>query len=539
MPTVSGPAILSRFDPGGGNVALVGIGQGIEARLLIERLDRNRAVFALEQDPTPLWLVLHVHDFAAAMEQGRLVPIMGEDPGEALVRFLRDHEGYLAPERMLSWPWFEPQELGERTLLLQRALAQTNRHRSEAMMALTEELNRKWLRGRAIPERPRTLLVCPHAGGEPHLLAGQVLSGLTELGWAADAWFADSPRTVHPLALGRRIAEFQPDLVIAVDGVRAGLGHVLPAGLSLASWMTPSARPSPNQVQGIGPHDRIFCMTGRVMKDLVACGAETDRVRWLPPAVHCVAPPSREDDRMRPYDIAALANASPLAPEANGLTLESHCAAWREAERVIRQQAERYTDDHVEHVLRAAEATTGARFTEAAWRRALCDQINAVLGRTLVSLAVFEAVLRSGLKLALWGRGWEQYPGLSGAWQGPIPNQGGFDVCRRAKLVLHVDVTGNLTMPLLSAAAAGAVVLARHHPTDQEPTGLSSLLTPGHDVLTFLRYSELIGHAKRLLSDEAARRSIADRARTVLTERHLMRHRLTTLRTLVAEAREV
>jgi hypothetical protein len=541
MPTISGPALLSRFDPGGGNVVLPGIGQGIEARLLTERLGPNRAVFVLESDLAALSMALRVHDLSVPLAQGRLIPIVGDDLGQALTRFLADNEGYLVPERMMSLPWLDPSAVNAFTLLMQRVVSQATRQRSIAMAGLLPELAGICPEHRPLPERPRTMLVCPHGQGEPLRLAREVLAGLSELGWPSEPWLGDSPRTSHPLRLARRLVAFRPDLVILLDGVRAGLSQAIPAALRLACWMSRGVRLTPKIIEGIGPADRMFCMSGGTMQELIAGGIPQARVHWLGPAVPAQALRDGagaigEDGGAGLHDVIAVNNALPLSPAANGLTLESHCACWSVAERRIRDLAERYTDDQVERILQQAEEQTGARFGDPSLRRAFLDQMNTVLGHALVCRAAFEAVLRSGIGLSVWGWGWDQFPELKPACRGPLPQGNPLDLHSRARIVLHVDVTGQVTPELLSAAARGAVVVARAHPGDAGPTGLASYLKPGQDLLVFRRHRDLVHEIKRLLADEPRRRGMADRGRATVAGRHAMTHRLITLWKVAADA---
>jgi len=535
MPTVSGPALLRNFDPGDGNVVLVGIGQGVEARLLCERLRANQAVFVLAEAPTTLALALRVHDLAGPLERGRLILIVDEDLGRTLVRFLIDHPGYLPPERMLGWPWLDPPGTDAAKFLVQRSATEVTLQRAAALSAAAEDLSERYDDPPPLPDRPRCLVVCPHVEQAICGFAGDVLTGLGELDWPAASWLGNTPRTRHPLALVHQIAEFGPDMVVLIDAVRGQLSQILPGKMPLASWITPWARLAPAAVDGIGPTDRVFTLTPSVRGRLVDAGLAPSRVIWLGPAV--TRAPEGEVARDRPpeYDVVAIADASPLDPAAQGLTLESHLAVWTAARRLIEEQIERYTDDQVERVLEQAESRTGAALGDQELRQEFCDRINAALAQTLVRRAVFEAVLRADLKLCIWGRGWEKHASLAAACQGPLTTSDRATVYASASITLHVDITGNASAELLTAAAAGPVVIARAHPTDTDSNGLAQLLEPGRELLIFKRHSELIGHLKRLLDDESARREMADRARSKLTEQHTMAQRLGTLRSVLAQ----
>jgi hypothetical protein len=536
MPTVSGPALLGNFDPGEGNVVLVGIGQGVEARLLAEHLRPNQAVFVLERDPVQLALALRVHDLALPLEQGRLVMIVAEDLGDGLVRFLSDHEGYLPPERMLAWPWLDSAATDDAKSIVQGSASEATRRRTAALTSMTDHLHKTHAHHRTLPERPRTMVVCPHAQPEACRRTADVMTGLSALDWPAASWLGDTPRTGHPLTLARRINEVEPDMVILMDAVRGGVAKVLPPTIPVASWLTSLARFEPPVVEGIGPEDGVFAMTDRVRANLVEAGFDPSRVHWLGPCVVTMPSDTTMRDRPIEHDVVAIADAPSLDPATYGLRLESHQSAWNGARGLIAEQAEGYTSEDVERTLRRAESATGVSFADESLRQEFCDHVNAVLGQALVRQAVFEAVLRAGVKLSIFGRGWQDHPTLAAAWKGAVSPEDRPAVYASARIVLQVDVTGNVTTELLRAAASGAVVVARAHPSDQGPAGLAQLLRPDEELLSFKQHSELINHLKRLLSDPSAAGAIASRAREKVADQHTITHRLTDMRTAMAQA---
>ncbi len=530
MPTISGPALLANFDEGSGNVILPGIGQGIEVGLLLVRLGPQRAVFVLDRDFSAVSLALRLHDWADAIREGRLVLVCAEGIGEAFFRFLVEHEGYLVPERMISWPWMSQPEIDEITLLMQQVSYRVRRHRAATMAELAGKLSGRYASGRPLPETPRLLVVCPTALGASRQLAEEAKVGAVDAGWPAELWSADCPGAAYSLSLVRRVLQFEPDLVLVVDGVRAGCGGALPEALPVVSWMTRGTRLPVSAVENMASTDRVFCEAGGAVEDLHTAGSTHQQVRWLPPAASRSAIAARESTGAHSYEMVAIADAGSLSPQAYGLSLDSHLSAWKMAEQLIRKRAERYTDDHADALLSEIESATGVHLGDRVIRRSFCDQVNRAIAQTLVCRAVFEAALRGGLPLAIWGNGWQGDPVLEKAWRGPVRFSDRAWVCAGAKVVLHVDVTGNVSSELLSAAASGAAVLARAHPTDPAQTGLSHLLQPGRDLITFGRFSEMLTHARRLLSDDPWRASLADRARRTVIEHHRMAHRMATLR---------
>lgn len=533
MPTVSGPAVLRNFDLGSGNVALPGIGQGIETRLLVDQLGPSRAVIVLEQDPAALAMVLRLHDVSAALASRRLILIVPTeaDAGApiapltgALMRYLADHDGVIPPDRMLAWPWLSATQTDLLRMVLQRASAEITHQRTQALANLSATLADRYRdRVTDAPAKPSTLAVCLTPMAEACQIATQLVDSAGSHGWTAQAWLGNAPDRNTSLPLGRTIAQMQPDWVVLIDTVRGRLARVLPAGLRAVTWLTPWAQVDGEFVGGVGPDDRVATMTDRLAHHLVAAGLPADRVSVIPPGVLLrdqVAPASAS------CDVLAVADARATDAESNGLTLDSHRALWHAASRLIVDEAERYCDDDIERLLSRAEKKAGATFQDPNLRTDVQRHINAVLGQTLVRRKAYAAALKAGVPLTIRGRGWGDVDAVSSAWAGPVALAERAAAYASAKIVLHVDITGNTTPDTLLAAASGAVVVARAHPTDQANRGLTDLLEPGREILLFRKHSEMIGHIKRLLADEPARREMVDCARAKLAESHTMAHRL-------------
>ncbi len=541
MPTVSGPATLGNFDAGSGNVALAGIGQGIEARLLVDQLALSRAVFILEPDPTSLAMALRLHDLSAALAARRVILIVPTDADAdapvaplfgALLRYLEQHAGVMPPERMLAWPWLSPTQTDLVRIILQRASTEITQRRARDLASLSSELAGHYPeRSSAMPTRPTTLVVCLNPSAETCQVARELTQGAASLDWVVEPWLGDTPDRSTSLPLGHTIAEQRPDWVVLIDSVRGRLARVLPAGLPVVTWLTPWAQVDGDLVSGVGPGDRVAAMTDRAARRVAEAGLDAERVHVVPPGA--MVPESYEPPPAT-YEVLTVSNAMTTDAEANGLTLDSHRALWHAAWRLIVDEAERYCDEHIEALLSRAEKRAGAAFQDPALRANLQRHINAVLGQTLVRREAYAAALRSGVPLTVRGRGWGDVEGIVSAWGGPIGTSARSAVYGSAKIVLHVDIAGNTTPDLLGAATSGAAVVARAHPSDQAPHGLTKLLEPGREILFFRRHSEMVGHIKRLLADEPARREMAERARTKLAEAHTVSHRLQALRKLAA-----
>jgi hypothetical protein len=107
IPAIRAEALLAHFDTAGRSVLLPGAGNGLEARLLAERLGPRQAVFVWEQSEIPLILALRLHDFEELLLAQRLIFLLAgpEQFGATLLRWLEAHPARPCPSRIFMWPW--------------------------------------------------------------------------------------------------------------------------------------------------------------------------------------------------------------------------------------------------------------------------------------------------------------------------------------------------------------------------------------------------------------------------------------------------
>ncbi len=235
MPTVSGPAMLDCFNHAGNNVALPGIGQGIEAKLLTDRLAAHRAVFVLEPDARRLALALRVHDLAAPLQSGKLVLLTGDDLAEQLGDFLAQSAGYVIPDRLLSWPWLVPGDIESFTAVLQQGSAAALHRRTAALADLERELaaaagagartecaregstmqsGRTSPRGNPFPP-PTTLVgLALHPSPSTARRAAELADAAAQAGLTWHHCIADAPAHGHALAHLHVVAKRNPERLL-------------------------------------------------------------------------------------------------------------------------------------------------------------------------------------------------------------------------------------------------------------------------------------------------------------------------------------
>jgi hypothetical protein len=230
----------------------------------------------------------------------------------------------------------------------------------------------------------------------------------------------------------------------------------------------------------------------------------------------------------RPIDLALIADLGPTEPERFGHALPTHTRLWHSALEFIETRIETFSEDQGEPLWSRAEAKLKTRLEDRSIRRAMVEALSTSVANTLLWRLIAQSLVNNDIKAVICGQGWpeaaaghqvESAATLAERWQ----------ILRRAKLVLHADVTGEVSSTVLLAAAAGSVLVARSHPRDTGPGGLATLLEPGREMVTFSRVRDLIAVLRGLLQDGDRRREIADRAAARCRAEHLAKLRLASL----------
>src|ERR1041384_3948039 len=76
-------------------------------------------------------MALRVIDYSSEIASGRLILCVGPDAWNDLSAFLRVNEGYVAPDRVMNWPWFTPAETASISERLGRIATQIETERAE------------------------------------------------------------------------------------------------------------------------------------------------------------------------------------------------------------------------------------------------------------------------------------------------------------------------------------------------------------------------------------------------------------------------
>jgi hypothetical protein len=227
----------------------------------------------------------------------------------------------------------------------------------------------------------------------------------------------------------------------------------------------------------------------------------------------------------RPIDVLILADVSPMEATRFGYTLNTHARIWRTAVDMIQARIEHLTDKDIPDLLARAESKAEAKIEDPALRETMLGQLTHYAANSLAWLFFGKAIVRREFTVEIRGSGWEE----SGRpLSGPAERD---ELISQAKLLLHQDVTGEVSPAVMNAAGAGTVILTHRHPRDEEPGGLATLLTAGEECVTFAGVRDLLATIADLLAEGGRLGQISQKARSRCLSNHMPFHRLDVLRT--------
>ncbi|GJQ26375.1 MAG: hypothetical protein HBSAPP02_14070 [Phycisphaerae bacterium] len=451
MPHARAEALVEAFAPGSGNVLLVGMGQGAEAALLLARLAPHQAVFVIEEDAARAALAICLHDFVADLERGRLLIFAGSAAWDDLHRFLLEQNGYLAPDRVLSWPHFshsDVHEISTRLTAISQDVAGQRAARRAALNSVLEQVA-PGQAGSSASQRDRLVI----ASGAPSAAAWETASRLGEGASAAGAevvtFVYDRPDAVHPLAMEERLASWRPSEIILLDSLPIALPYRLPP-VSLAIMPTHGQALVPDWLGQVPAGAMLIARSARQQTAAVEAGFPAARIVLCPPAAGVTAAQrganpsgsSPSGDSTASRGIALLATSLSTSAAAAGLNLATHVKLYERAAALGAARVDTLKPADAESLLSRAERDLGFHLRSASVRGGLLERVARLLIPALVNEA-YAAVVRS------------HEPQVACVAQG--------GVVPRAGLLVVLDPAESRVHAILDAMAMNACVAVRQY----------------------------------------------------------------------------
>ncbi len=486
MPSISSTALVDAFQDGGRNVLLVGFGQGAEARLLLDRLAPHQAVMIVEESAWSAGLALRLHDFREAFRGRRMPLFVGSSAWDELEQFLLEHDGYLTPERMLSWPWFDAKAISEASSRLLELGRRAARHRAGKLAAVRQPKSEA-----PNPAGRRTIALLSNVAQPPIRRLADLFSHAAEnLGWAASRLVLDDPSTVHPLAAEEAIISSAPAAAILLETGPRSLQYEL-TSIPAAVVCIHRRALAVEWVKSLPETVTLAIPSHEQRRQALETGRSADRVLVLPAA----ASPGLTARRFAEAGgrVVVVADGADTSANAAGLHLASHRQLWDAATAIIEESCDAYTDEKAAEVLAASERRLKIRLDSEEVRAGLVDRIRQMLAPATVNRAYCLALIEAGVDFDLRGDGWTQDAVLSSYWRGPWPRpwQVG-ESLEGAAVIVSLQTDGGVKPSLLDGLASGLAGMVRSHPSDDSADGLSSVLDLNEHVWRFGSRAELV-----------------------------------------------
>lgn len=493
---------------------------------------RQQCVYLLEPNPGNLLLAMMIHDLSGAngpIRQDRIQWFVGGDCMSAFRKALRNDAFLPFPQINLASSPDGPRLAEQLTDVLKEIL--------EHDKNLEQKLSRRYpefpverlleMTSENPPRAPRALLLTTRFSTVLQYSTADTQAGLEELGWEAKVVI--EPSSHHTLtfpAIRQTMLDFDPDVIIQIDHVRAEHGNLFPETLPFLCW-TQDHLPNlinPQAAENQGPLD--FLLTdhgpwyarnfGYPAENSLTLGKLT-RVPEIPVSWTSDGP-----------DLCYVSNAAKLpelaADELVASSVRTHPQLQTLARRCSTELIARYAD--------------GASFAGTQDLRAFVDQLAAAEG--LIGLAglpeltteLFERLNNilyrqqalgwaadvadaRGLSLEIYGSGWDKHPRFARYAKGVVGYGAPLEaLTRSAKLNLQIVPYFSLHQRLLDGIAAGGFYLVRSHPADTTILDCARFLNRfAPDAATVVAAARLIPEDRRGQFEAlmAANSFIADR----------------------------
>lgn len=546
MPTISAEGLLGSYKPGTGNTILGGIGSGLEAKRIAEKLSRNRSVVVLESDPLNAALALRLWDMSAALLSQQIILLLAKDLAgleERLLQFCCEHPGFDLPERMLNWPWRDKAETQAYRDMIGRVATELHMVRGQALLRLVATLEQTHRAG----EEPDAVAVL---SGIPAILTGRLAewlaAGAEAAGMAAATCCAQTPLMSGPLA-GLTVAatlatggESTPadSAGVAPQTDHSGAGGAVQDSKKTTQivlleqcrnhWPLAKAKvPLISWLVGVDPNgegwqfregfgDLAVVSTDRQREQLLAKGWPGGRVIQVPAFV---TPEALETPLDGPRDgVLLLTDLPPDDAEKAGVTLYSQKTLWDALRERLERQGDSWTPQEAQRWLLAAQSQTGIDLADSTVQEEFLAIVRNVLAPAVILRRAARAIVEGGLPLRVAGRGWEAVEWAKDLWDGLADDpQRRLELLRRAKVAVVGHCRPGQGWLALEAAAAGAAIMARTLWEDSEPT---RLFEPGKQMIAWRTRQELVERARGLLRNESSRMQMVQQARQRAVQEH-------------------
>lgn len=520
-PVASSQDTFNRLKPTieqGQTLGICGIGDGYLIQLLAQNpprlfMDMQHVIFLVEPDCQVLFHALMIHDFSGPngpIEQARFLWFVGDDWRDELTRTLNADLFLPNPSIVVSMG-IDAASITDAIRATSEQLAQRDRQTQQAIDSYYAGVDRRRLiemLGAVPPRQPRALLVTTRFSTVLQYSTRDTADAMRRLGWDARVLIETSAnQRLFAAAMRQSVADFKPDLVLQLDHLRYEHKDLFPPNLPFICWIQ-------DHLPNLRTRQAAESITDR---DFVLTDAPSMYVKTFGyPERQCI-PLSK----LTPEAVMFSSN-NDFNNEMVFVSNASHVP-----QRIVRERLDRFDGTSGgRHLLEASAArlmaiyaqggtvptyhevlilmrqirresggviTSGEFDAIAAW---IAHPLNDSLYRQQALRWAVDVAADAGLKLALYGSGWEHHPDFAGFARGPVAY--GAELARLARssrINLQIVPYLCLHQRLLDGLMAGGFFLVRSHVAD----------TTAPALLDFLQ-----AHAPEARTVAAARSAIPD-----------------------------
>ena len=474
VPMRTARELLKKLELIGGLGCMLNPSHAAQIRACFEKLQPAQAILAVIPEIENLKLLLHCDDFSAELGAARLFFAAGADWPSELAAIFEKFPGVALPQQFIRTALLDDDEMARLSSDAQTVISRETARRSEK---LSEILARA-------PSRSANGRILVLAGSKLNLadlsnlaLRRALLEGIPGQFTPLDP---DHPLTASSLALAD--AAVEAEALVAADFFRADLPGVVSPPTAWITWVT-NGRIVPPDAQC--PADALVLADAQWRQAAVNAGWPAQRIQvagW-PDIVPAPAPNP-------PPALGLLADTRTIEIPQRVKDFSSQLLLWEFIEDELARDPlalgdnpERYLQSRLARLNIAEEGFDRAMFFQAlivpAYKRGLSSFL-----------------LRNGIPLMLFGRGWEVIPELKSHARGPIETVAGLaDAVSRCHAVLQpfpdqCGAAGGLPVPVIQTsglspnrllsqirqALHGKPRSAQHNPPTLSREGILSIL---------------------------------------------------------------
>ncbi len=402
-PYIREKTLLDKFKDDGSNILLIGSGQGIGIKLLLERISPHQSIIIWEKNPLLIKILLHLYDFSEDIRRYRLLFILLPSLREGLIDLFWRFNYIAFPTKMLHWPWFSEQEIKRLTTDVDAAYDAV----AEKIKNLIQSAEQKFLA--MDPNEKNITIITPTAELIYHKWAKMIANNLKG-DFEISLYLLDQPEHSTFIKLIDSFTQTLPKTIISLSTGRSNLPMKLPNSVRFISifslnnmkLMQPTLDKInllPDEVCIVGNKENEKKLKEKFPNNIVELvEVSIDSITFVP-----------QDDE-RKLDVAVFAHNISDTPEDYGIKHQSHKKLWDKANELIGKAPLSLSSDNIEELLRKAERTSGVRLSEKKLFDSFANLIKQYLLPAKTTNLIIKELKKAELNIQIYGKNFDETP---------------------------------------------------------------------------------------------------------------------------------